>query len=155
MSAQHTPGRVCDACEGFCLRPAEARVDAGLELHLRIGQRVRHRDNEGQCVTGVLRGLSIDGDRGLEAYFVLDAPIVISASEHHREIKIWNQLVPAHEVEPFDWRDELIAEMLAALETARTGLLWYQERNPGQRDGSDDEAMSQVDAAIAKAGSAS
>ena len=42
-------------------------------------------------------------------------------------------------------------ELLEALEEARAGLLWYQDRNPGQRDGSDDEAMARIDAAIAKA----
>lgn len=42
-------------------------------------------------------------------------------------------------------------ELLAALEEAREGLRWYQDRNPGQADGSDDEAMARIDAAIAKA----
>lgn len=44
------------------------------------------------------------------------------------------------------------AALLAALDEAREGLLWYQDRNPGQRDGSDDEAMARIDAAIAQAG---
>lgn len=42
-------------------------------------------------------------------------------------------------------------ELLEALEEARTGLLWYRDRNPGQSDGSDDEAMERIVAAIAKA----
>lgn len=41
--------------------------------------------------------------------------------------------------------------LLAALEEARTGLLWYRDRNPGQADGSDDEAMERIDDAIFKA----
>jgi hypothetical protein len=42
-------------------------------------------------------------------------------------------------------------DLLEALEEARTGLLWYQDRHPGSADGSDDEAMARIDAAIAKA----
>lgn len=42
-------------------------------------------------------------------------------------------------------------DLLEALEEARTGLLWYQDRHPGSADGRDDEAMARIDAAIAKA----
>lgn len=42
-------------------------------------------------------------------------------------------------------------ELLAALEEARDGLRWYQDRNPGQTDSSDDEAMARIAAAIARA----
>lgn len=136
MSAQHTP-------------PAVAGV---AELALRIGQHVRHNDYLGRRITGKVRGLSVDSDRVLQADIVLDAPIVIAAiSDGDREIKIWHQHVPAHELTPFDDRDELIAELLASLEEARNGLLWYRDRNPGQSDGSDDEAMARIDASIAKA----
>lgn len=37
-----------------------------------------------------------------------------------------------------------------ALEMAKTGLLWYQDRYPEIVDGSDDEAMTQIDAALAQ-----
>ncbi|MGF6347926.1 hypothetical protein [Variovorax sp. W2I14] len=97
MSAQHTPG-------------------PGIEISLRIGQRVRHRDHLGERVTGVLRGLSLDSDRVLQADLVLDAPIVIPArSAEDRAISIWHQHVPAHELAPFDDRDELMAQAIAAL----------------------------------------
>lgn len=139
-----------------CLQCKNARpiptVDARVEISLRIGQPVRHHDHAGKRVTGKVRGLSIDSDRVLMADIVLDAPIVIPAiSADDREIKLWHQHVPAHELTPFDERDEVIAELLDALERARSGLAWYQDRNPGQADGSDDEAMAQIDAAIAKA----
>lgn len=97
MSAQHTPG-------------------SGIEISLRIGQRVRHRDYQGQRVTGMVRGLSIDSDRVLQADIVLDTAIVIPAiGPDDREISIWNQHVPAHELAPFDEREELIAELVEAL----------------------------------------
>lgn len=118
-AAQHTPGRVCDACEGFCLQAADRHVDAGVELSLRIGQRVRHQDHDGMRVTGRVRGLSVDFERVLQVDIVLDAPIVIPAlSADDREISIWHQHVPAHELTPFDDRDELVAELLSALREA-------------------------------------
>lgn len=90
---------------------------SGVEISLHIGQRVRHRDHRGQRVTGVVNGISVDSDRLLQADLVLDAPIVIPAlSPEDREISIWRQHVPAHELAPFDDRDELIADLLAALE---------------------------------------
>lgn len=131
MSTQHTPG-------------------AGVEISLRIGQRVRHQDYQGQRVTGVVQGLSVE-DRALMVDMILDAPIVIPAMGEYGPTKIFRQHVPAHELAPFDEREELIAELLAALEEARNGLRWYQERCPEAVDGSDDEAAARIDAAIAKA----
>lgn len=105
MSAAHAPG-----------------PQAGIALALRIGQHVRHRDYNGKRVTGTVRGISVD-DRGLQADIVLDAPIVIPArSADDREISIWHQHVPAHDLTPFDDRDELIAEMLAALRISERAL---------------------------------
>jgi hypothetical protein len=91
-------------------------MSAGIEMSLYIGQRVRHQDYQGKRVTGVVRGLTVDTDRGLMVSCVLDAPIVIPAGEGYRETCIHHQYAPAHEFAPFDDRDELIAEMLAALE---------------------------------------
>lgn len=100
----------------------------GFEISLRLGQHVRHRDHLGQRVTGVVRGLSIDSDRVLQADIVLDAPIVIPArSTDDREISIWHQHVPAHELTPFDDRDELVAELLERL----TELLEYSDNLRG------------------------
>jgi hypothetical protein len=90
-------------------------IDAGAGMLFRIGQHVRHRDYKGQRVTGVVRSLTIEGDGGLIVGIALDAPIVIPAGDGQRPIDIWNQHAPAHEFSPFDERDELIAEMLAAL----------------------------------------
>jgi hypothetical protein len=42
-------------------------------------------------------------------------------------------------------------DLLEALKEARTGLVWYQMRHPESVDGSDDEAITRIDAAIAKA----
>lgn len=47
--------------------------------------------------------------------------------------------------------DQLRDELLAALEEARTGLIWYQDAYPEAANGSDDEAMTRIDAAIANA----
>ncbi|BEP42239.1 hypothetical protein [Variovorax sp. V15] len=81
----------------------------GVEISLRIGQHVRHWDHRGQRVTGVVHGLCLDHDSVLQADIVLDAPIVIPAvnAEDH-ELRIWRQYSPAHELAPFDDRDELI-----------------------------------------------
>lgn len=43
------------------------------------------------------------------------------------------------------------AELLGALETARNGLAWYRDTFPNVTDGIDDEAMAQIDAAMASA----
>lgn len=104
--------------------------NAGIALSLSIGQRVRHRDFDGKRVTGVIRGLSVDTDRVLMAHFVLDAPIVIPAiNEGDREISIWHQHVPAHELAAFDDRDELIAEMLAAMVRAEAFIAGFDDDN--------------------------
>lgn len=42
-------------------------------------------------------------------------------------------------------------DMLAALETAKNGLEWQRDNQPMHWDSSDDEALAQVEAAIAKA----
>lgn len=93
-------------------------VDAGVEISLRIGQRVRHRDCKGRRVTGTVRALAIE-DRELMVTIALDEPIVIPASDDIRQIDIYTQHVPAHELAPFDDRDELIAELVAALSRCR------------------------------------
>lgn len=91
-----------------------AQHNAGVEMTIRIGQRVRHQDYKGQRVTGVVCGLSVE-DRELMVDIALDAPIVIPASEDYREVRIYRQHVPAHELAPFDEREELISGMLGLL----------------------------------------
>ncbi len=46
---------------------------------------------------------------------------------------------------------EVIKALVAALEEARTGLLWYQDSFPDTSDESDGEAMARIDAALALA----
>lgn len=121
-AAQHTPGRICDVCEGFCLQPVMPTDTGRATVSLHIGQRVRHRDHKGQRVTGVVRSLSVDSDGRLGADVVLDQPLVIPACEDHREIKIYLQHLPAFELSPFDDRDELVAELVDALRQAEAGL---------------------------------
>ena len=70
-AAQHTPGRICDVCEGFCLQPVMPTDTGRATVSLHIGQRVRHRDHKGQRVTGVVRSLSVDSDGRLGADVVL------------------------------------------------------------------------------------
>lgn len=99
------------------LKPLSAKVaDASVELSFRIGQRVSHREYQGKLVTGVVRSLSVDGEQGLMISIALDAPIVIPAGDGFNAINIYTQHAQAHEFAPFDERDELIAEMLAALQ---------------------------------------
>lgn len=106
------------------MNTAATQAGAGIEISLRIGQHVRHRDYKGERVTGLVRGLSIDSDSVLQADITLDAPIIIPArSPDDDEIRIWRQSVPAHELTPFDDRDELIAELRLACE----GLLSIAE----------------------------
>ena len=94
-------------------------AQTGISLNLSIGQRVRHHDYNGTRVTGVVRGISVSSERVLEADIVLDAPIVIPArGDGDREISIWHQHVAAHELAPFDDRDEVIAELAAAFTEA-------------------------------------
>lgn len=104
--------------------------DAGIDLALRIGQHVRHRDHNGQRVTGFVRGFSIQSDNTLQVDIVLDAPIVIPASDNHRRVDIWHQHVPAHELSPFDHRDELVEEMLQALQ----GVVRVADRQTAEFD---------------------
>lgn len=99
---------------------------AGLvEISLRIGQRVRHHDFHGKRVTGVVRGLSVEGESDtLHADVLLDVPLVIPPiAEGDHELRIYRQHVPAHELAPFDEREELIEEMLAALVQCRAVLV--------------------------------
>jgi hypothetical protein len=118
---------------------------AGVALNLTIGQRVRHRDYKGQRVTGTVRGLSIDADRVLEADIVLDAPIVIPArGPDDREVSIWHQRVPAHELAPFDEREELIAGLLSSLQALLAAM----------DDGGDEPELVAARAAVAKAAEA-
>lgn len=119
---------------------------AGVELSLRIGQRVRHRDHQGKRVTGVVRGMSIEDERGLVVTVLLDEPIVIQPiSKGDREIRIYWQNVDANELSPFDDKDELIAEMLEMLRQARTGLEVANERIEFGK------LLGDIDATIAKA----
>lgn len=95
---------------------AQHTPQGAIEIALHIGQHVRQRDHLGQRVTGTVRGLSLDSDRVLQADITLDAPIIIPAlNADDREISIWHQHVPAHELAPFDARDELIEGMLSLL----------------------------------------
>ena len=91
-------------------------MTAGTTFALIIGQRVKHHDYKGRRVTGVVRLLSIDPERGLMVDIALDKPIVIPPlTSDDREIRVHSQYAQAHEFTPFDERDELLAEMLEAL----------------------------------------
>lgn len=90
-------------------------MSAGVEVSLRIGQRVRHTDYNGRRVTGIVRGLMVDTEQGLMVDCALDAPIVIPARGDFAETKLYRQYAPAHEFCPFDEREELIREMAEAL----------------------------------------
>jgi hypothetical protein len=95
---------------------------SGVEVSLRIGQRVRHSDYQGRRVTGIVNGMSVESERGLVVSVVLDEPIIIPPTyEGDREIRINWQTAQAHEFIPFDDRDELISEMLAALQSVMKG----------------------------------
>jgi hypothetical protein len=106
----------------YTQQPPTQLLDAGADMSFRIGQHVRHRDYKGERVTGVVRSLELDSERGLMVCIALDAPIVIPAGEGYSETRIWNQHAPAHEFRPFDERDELIAELVSALRTALSAL---------------------------------
>ncbi len=97
-------------------------IDAGVEMSFRIGQRVRHHDHNGKRITGLIRSLSIERDSGLMVDISLDTPIVIPAGDGYRPIDIYTQCAPAHEFQPFDERDELMAEMTAALQKVVANL---------------------------------
>lgn len=91
-------------------------MNAALEISLRIGQHVRHRDYQGKRVTGVIRGLSLDSEGVLCADVALDEAIVFPPIEGaDYETRIHRQCVPVQELAPFDEREELIAGMLALL----------------------------------------
>lgn len=102
---------------------------AGVAIDLRIGQHVRHRDYKGKRVTGVVRALSIDTEQGLMVEIFLDAPIVIDHGGE-RPLDIYRQYAPAHEFQPFDERDELIAELSSSLQA----LLQYHDDIPKAAD---------------------
>jgi hypothetical protein len=130
------------------------QFDAGVELSLCIGQRVRHRDYKGKRVTGVVRGLAVEGDdHTLMAQVVLDAPIVIPPGHGFDEISIWNQHAPAHEFSPFDDRDEVIADLLAVAQRCEQRLAAEKWLTDGPREALPPEAALLLDlrAAIAKA----
>lgn len=112
MAEQHTYGAHCGACEGHCL---EQVPRAGFAMHLTIGQHVRHRDYQGKRVTGTIRTLTVE-DRAVMATICLDSPIVIPPGDGFAQIVIRTQHVPAHELAPFDERDEVIVEMLKVLQ---------------------------------------
>lgn len=123
--------------------------DAGVQMCFRIGQRVRHTDYKGQRVTGVVRALSVDGEQGLMVSIALDAPIVIPEGHGYRAIDIHNQHAPAHEFSPFDERDELVAELLTALQAAVD--LYGKPGGPWNVPGSAGSWITQARGAIAKA----
>lgn len=108
---------------------AAAQSACGVEVSLRIGQRVRHRDHAGRRVTGTVNSLQIESEQGLTASVILDEPIIIPArGEGDREVRINWQTCPVQEFAPFDDRDAQITEMLAALRNARAGLEIANER---------------------------
>lgn len=136
-AAKHTPGPV-----------------ASLEISLRIGQRVRHHDFHGKRVTGVVRGLSVDSENGLCADIALDEAIVIPPlNDEDREIRIYHQHVPAHELAPFDEREELIAALLGVAQRCEQRLAAEKWRTDGPREALAPEAVLLLDlrAAIEKA----
>lgn len=95
---------------------AQHASGAGIEISLRLGQRVRHsNDYKGQRVTGTVQSISLDGGV-LVVVIALDQPIIIPARGDSREIRLHSQCVPAHEVAPFDEREELLQGLLAALQ---------------------------------------
>jgi hypothetical protein len=141
--------------------------EAGIALNLTIGQRVRHQDYDGKRVTGVVRSLAVDSERGLMVTIALDAPIVIPAGGGFGAINIHTQHAPVHEFAPFDERDELVAELLAACEAAgryddaithrATDGTYTLDAGAAIAEGHDLDAlyadwMTKVRAALAKAG---
>lgn len=124
---------------------------AGAEISLRIGQRVRHRDYHGKRVTGVVRGLSVESEHdALHADIALDEPLVLPpAFDGDRELRIYRQHVPAHELQPFDEREELIAQLLDATRAAEA-VLGRQKWIEGSTD-PEAVALSKLRDAIAKA----
>lgn len=128
-------------------------MSAGVEISIHIGQRVRHQDYKGQRVTGVVIGLSIE-DRALMVDVALDAPIVIPPlSGEDRAVNIYRQHVPAHELAPFDEREELIAELVSAVTTLRDVSRAMEAENDSEKPTEEEyqQALAAADAAIAKA----
>lgn len=122
---------------------------ATLEISLRIGQRVRHQDFQGKRVTGIVRGLCIEEDV-LHADIALDEALVIPPmNENDHELRIYRQHVPAHELAPFDEREELIAGLLEAARAAEA-VLGRQKWLAGSTD-PEAIALFKLRAAIAKA----
>ncbi len=91
-------------------------MSAGLDLQLRIGQRVRHSRHNGERLAGVVEALTLE-DRVLIVKLALDVPLVIPAGPGYRAVNLYFQHVPAHECVPFDERDELIAQFFEACQT--------------------------------------
>jgi hypothetical protein len=123
---------------------------AGVEISLRIGQRARHHDFHGKRVTGVVCGLSVDSYNVLQVDIVLDEPLVIApAFDGDRELRIYRQHVPAHELQPFDEREEVIAQLLDATRAAEA-VLGRQKWIEGSTD-PEAVALSKLRDAIVKA----
>lgn len=102
---------------------------AGITLSLTIGQHVRHADHKGRRVTGHITALAVE-DRAVMATIALDEPIILPSRGEFGETRIHTQHVPAHELAPFDERDELIADMLAALQ----GVVRVADRQTAEFD---------------------
>ena len=132
---------------------AHRHPDHGIDFSLRIGQRVKHHDYQGKRVTGVVRGLSVDDERGLIVSCFLDEPIVIAAGHGFDATKIFWQNAQAHEFSPFDERDEVIAELLAVVQRCEQRLTAEKWVTSGPRDAFAPEAVLLLDlrAAITKA----
>lgn len=126
-------------------------MSGGIDLSLRIGQRVRHQDYKGQRVTGVIRTIDIDAERGLMVTINLDAPIVIPATEKFREIPIYTQHAPAHEFSPFDERDEVLAALVEAITLQSKAMERICLGGEDPSDVVDDGLIATVNAALAKA----
>jgi hypothetical protein len=129
------------------------RIDAGIDLSIRLGQRYRHRDYAGKRVTGTASGISVDSEGELRVDLVLDAPIIIPArGDGDTEIRLWRQHVPAHELAPFDDREELIATLMQALQAEQE---WRARNACGALDPEWDYQVmvaAKIDAAIVAAG---
>jgi len=73
----------------------------------------------------VVQSISVDREQGLMVEIGLDDPIVIDG-DGERPISLHRQYAPAHEFQPFDDRDEQIAELLVAcqglLHCAQSGV---------------------------------
>lgn len=138
---------------------------AALEVSLRIGQRVRHQDFKGKRVTGIVRGLSVDSDDVLHADIALDDAIVIPPrNENDSELRLYHQYVPAHELAPFDEREEMLAGMLTELRAARSYIQASRDNlsdchrnpvsgklHPANVCDEDNALLARIDAVIAKA----